>query len=144
LSRLDLRVCSLHHRLDLPREKQTERILRAMDNRWFSILAHPTGRLIDKREPADLDLERVLAGARDRGCFLEINAQPERLDLEDTHARMAKEMGVKLAISTDAHSTSGLAALRFGIDQARRAWLGPDDVLNTRSWSALKTLLDRS
>jgi DNA polymerase (family 10) len=144
LARLDLRVCSLHDKLDLPPAKQTERVIRAMDNRWFNILAHPTGRLIDKREPAALDMEKVLAAARERGCFLEINAQPERLDLTDTHARMAKEMGVKLAISTDAHSTSGLAAMRFGIDQARRGWLGPDDVLNTRSWSALKQLFDRS
>ena len=144
LARLDLRVCSLHDKLDLAAEKQTERVLRAMDNRWFNILAHPTGRLIDKREPAELDMERVLEGARERGCFLEINAQPERLDLTDTHARMAKEMGVKLAISTDAHGTSGLAALRFGIDQARRGWLGPDDVLNTRPWRDLAKLLDRS
>ena len=144
LARLDLRVCSLHDKLDLPQAKQTERVIRAMDNRWFNILAHPTGRLIDKREPAALDMEKVLAAARERGCFLEINAQPERLDLTDTHARMAKEMGVKLAISTDAHSTSGLAAMRFGIDQARRGWLGPDDVLNTRPWSALKQLFDRS
>jgi DNA polymerase (family 10) len=75
---------------------------------------------------------------------LEINASPQRLDLNDVHARMAKEMGVKLAISTDAHGTAGLAAMRFGIDQARRAWLGPEDVLNTRPWSELKTLLDRS
>jgi DNA polymerase (family 10) len=144
LARLDLRICSLHDKLDLPQAKQTERVIRAMDNRWFNILAHPTGRLIDKREPAALDMEKVLAAARERGCFLEINAQPERLDLTDTHARMAKEMGVKLAISTDAHSTSGLAAVRFGIDQARRGWLGPDDVLNTRPWSDLAELLDRS
>ena len=144
LRRLDLRVCSLHHRLDLPRSQQTERVLRAMDNRLFNILAHPTGRLIDKRAPAELDLERVLEGARERGCHLEINAQPERLDLDDTHARMAKEIGVKLAISSDAHATAGLATLRFGIDQARRAWLGPDDVLNTRPWSELEKLLERS
>jgi DNA polymerase (family 10) len=144
LSRLDLRVCSLHDKLDLPEQKQTERVIRAMDNRWFNILAHPTGRLIDKREPAALDMEKVLAAARERGCCLEINAQPERLDLKDTHARMAKEMGVKLAISTDAHSTSGLAAMRFGIDQARRGWLGPDDVLNTRPWPDLAKLLARS
>jgi DNA polymerase (family 10) len=144
LSRLDLRLCSIHHRMELGAVAQTERVIRAMDNRWFNILAHPTGRLIDKREPYALDMEKVLAAARERGCFLEVNAQPERLDLTDTHARMAKEMGVKLAVSTDAHSTSGLAALRFGIDQARRGWLEPDDVLNTRPWSALKKLLDRS
>jgi DNA polymerase (family 10) len=144
LSRLDLRVCSLHDKLDLPQEKQTARVLRAMENRWFNIFAHPTARLIEKREPAALDMEAVLAAARERGCHLEINASPQRLDLNDVHARMAKEMGVKLAISTDAHGTAGLAAMRFGIDQARRAWLGPEDVLNTRPWSELKTLLDRS
>ncbi|MFW5834254.1 MAG: DNA polymerase/3'-5' exonuclease PolX [Pseudomonadota bacterium] len=143
LDELDLRICSIHDALDLPSDKQTERLLKAMDDPRCTIVAHPTGRLIGEREPYPLDLERVMQAALERGCFLEINAQPQRLDLADRHARMAKEMGLKLAVSTDAHSASGLAFLRFGIDQARRAWLEADDVLNTRSWPELEKLLRR-
>jgi DNA polymerase (family 10) len=86
-------------------------------------------------------MERIVAAARERGCFLEINAQPERLDLDEVHARMAKDMGVKLAISTDAHSVAGLDLMRFGVDQARRGWLEAEDVLNTRSWREVHRLL---
>ncbi|TVQ40842.1 MAG: DNA polymerase/3'-5' exonuclease PolX [Geminicoccaceae bacterium] len=144
LNELDLRICSIHDALDLPGDKQTERLIKAMDDPRCNVVAHPTGRLINKRDPYRLDLERVMEAALERGCFLEINAQPQRLDLNDRHARMAKEMGLKLAISTDAHSASGLAFLRFGIDQARRARLEPDDVLNTRSWPDLQKLLCRN
>jgi DNA polymerase (family 10) len=84
-----------------------------------------------------------MEAALQRGCFLEINAHPERLDLRDIHCKMAKERGLKLAISTDAHREAELDYLRFGVDQARRGWLEPDDVLNTRSWSDLRTMLQR-
>lgn len=144
LERLDLCVCSVHDKLDLSREKQTERVLRAMDNPNFSILGHPRGRLIGKREPFELDLERVLSAAAERGCFLEVNAQPKRLDLSDADCRLAKQMGVKIAISTDAHSSANLDYMRFGVDQARRGWLEADDVVNTRSLAALRKLLARS
>ncbi|MBK1707326.1 DNA polymerase/3'-5' exonuclease PolX [Halochromatium glycolicum] len=143
LERLDLCVCSIHDKLDLSREKQTERILRAMDHPSFSILGHPRGRLIGKRDPYELDLEQVLAAAAERGCFLEVNAQPKRLDLSDTDCRLAKEMGVKVAISTDAHSRANLDYMRFGVDQARRGWLDAEDVVNTRSLEALRKLLER-
>ncbi|MGC9397965.1 MAG: DNA polymerase/3'-5' exonuclease PolX [Anaerolineae bacterium] len=143
LQRLDLRICSIHSKFRLPREKQTERILRAMDNPYFNILAHPTGRRIGERPPYALDMERVMTAALERGCYLEINAHPERLDLNDIHAKMAQEMGLKLAISTDAHSVNGLRNMRFGVGQARRGWLEPDDVLNTRPWPELKALLAR-
>jgi len=143
LKELDLRVCSVHYNRNLSQERQTERILRAMDNPYFNILAHPTGRLINERDPYDLELERVMEGALERGCYLEINAHPDRLDLSDRYSRMAKEMGLKLAVSTDAHSTTDLDFMRFGLDQARRGWLEPDDVLNTRDWKALKNLLKR-
>jgi DNA polymerase (family 10) len=106
------------------------------------ILAHPTGRMIGKREPYDVDLERIMESARQRGCVLELSAQPERLDLSDVHARLAKEMGVKLAISTDAHRTADFRYLRYGVDQARRGWVEADDVVNTRSWEDLKRLLN--
>lgn len=143
LSRLDIVVASIHYKFDLPREKQTERIIRAMDNRHVSILGHPTGRLIGEREPYEIDMERVLLAARERNCVLEINAQPDRLDLNDLHAHAAKSIGAKVAISTDSHSPLGFERLRFGVDQARRGWLGPDDVVNTRSLPELKKMLRR-
>jgi len=143
LERLDLTVCSVHSHFDLPREKQTERIIRAMDNPHFTILAHPTGRMIGKRPPYEIDLEQIMQAALERGCFLEINADPSRLDLNDVQARMARDMGLILAIDTDAHSVPGLAYMRFGIDQARRGWLEAGDVLNTRSLSDLRSLLQR-
>jgi DNA polymerase (family 10) len=143
LGRLDLRVCAVHSGFNLSREKQTERIIRAMDNPLFNILAHPTGRLIGKRAPYELDMERVIDAAKERGCVLEVNASPDRLDLNDVLCRLAAERGAKVAISTDAHTTSQLGQIRFGVDQARRGWLSKDDVVNTRSPSALKKLLRR-
>ena len=141
LKELDLTVCSVHYNSNLPRKEQTERILRAMDNPHFNILAHPTGRLINERNPYDVDMERLMEAARERGCFFELNAHPDRLDLSDVHTKMAKDMGIKIAISTDAHRTSDLDYMRFGIGQARRGWLERDDVLNTRTWKEIKQLL---
>lgn len=143
LMRLDLVVCAIHSDFGLPAKAQTERVLRAMDNRRFNIFAHPTGRLIGERPGYNIDLDVVMKGALDRGCFLELNAHPSRLDLDDARCRAAKAMGLKLAISSDAHSTLGLANIRYGVDQARRGWLGPEDVINTRSWAGLKSLLTR-
>ncbi len=143
LEQLDLTVCAIHYKFDLPIERQTERIIRAMDNPCFNILAHPTGRLIGEREAYEVDMERVMEAALERGCYLEVNAQPERLDLTEIHCKMAKGLGLKVAISTDAHTTASLDYLRFGVGQARRGWLEPDDVLNTRSWTDLKKLLER-
>lgn len=144
LRRLDLRVCSVHYNRNLSRDKMTERILRAMENPLFNILAHPTGRLINERPPYDLDMEKIMEAARDCGCILEINAHPDRLDLSDRYCKMAKEMGVKIAISTDAHSPSDLNFMRFGIDQARRGWLEADDVVNTLDLKELLNLFHRS
>ena len=141
LKELDFTVCAIHYGLNRSREKQTERILRAMDNPYFTILAHPTGRLINAREPCDIDLERVLVAARERGRIMEVNAHPDRLDLDDQGCRMAKEAGVRVAISTDAHRAADLDLMRFGIDQARRGWLEPDDVVNTRPLAELRRLL---
>lgn len=141
LARLDLVVGAVHSRFELPRAKQTERILRAMDNRYFTLLAHPTGRVIESRAPYDVDMLRLIRHARERGCFLELNAHPERLDLLDSHCLMAKEEGVPVAINSDAHSREELANLRFGIGQARRGWLEAGDVLNTRRLPELRRLL---
>ncbi len=142
LKRLDLVVGAIHHRFDLPRDRQTDRLLRAMDQPCFTILAHPTGRLIDERPPCDIDLQRVIRHARGRGCFLELNAQPERLDLTDLACRMARDEGVLVSINSDAHSTLGLDDVRLGIGQARRGWLRARDVLNTRPREELRALLD--
>ena len=141
LKELDFTVCAVHYGFGYSRAKQTARLLRAMDDRHFSILAHPSGRLIGAREPIALDLERVLEGARERGRILEVNAQPDRLDLDDRACRLAKEIGVKVAVSTDAHRADDLALMRFGVDQARRGWLEAADVVNTRPLSALRSLL---
>jgi DNA polymerase (family X) len=143
LAKLDLTVCSIHSKFDLSAEQQTERIIRAMDNPHFKILGHPTGRLIGERDPYRVDMERLMRAAVERGCFFEVNAHPDRLDLNDHHCRMAKELGLKVAINTDAHSTRGLENIRFGVYQARRGWLERDDVINTRKVAELLRLLQR-
>jgi DNA polymerase (family X) len=143
LKQLDLVVCSVHYKFNLPGDKQTQRVIRAMDNPYFNIFSHPTGRLINERRPYELDMGKVLQAAKERGCFMELNAHPDRLDLNDMDCKMAKDIGVKIAISTDAHSANDLDFMRFGIGQARRGWLEPEDVLNTRSWSDMKKLLKR-
>ncbi|MCF8104656.1 MAG: DNA polymerase/3'-5' exonuclease PolX [Desulfohalobiaceae bacterium] len=143
LKRLDLCVCSVHTRFNLSRQKQTERIIRAMDNPNFTILGHPSGRLIGSRSPYEVDMERVLRAARDRHCHLEINSQPDRLDLSDQDCKAAKELGLKMAISSDAHRAAGLRNIRYGIGQARRGWLEADDVLNTLPLEGLLKMLRR-
>ena len=143
LAKLDVVVAAVHSYFDLPREAQTDRVIRAMSNRHVSIIAHPTGRLIGEREPYEIDMERVIAAAHDLGCHLEVNSQPDRLDLNDNHIHAAKQAGVKLAISTDAHSADAYECIRFGIDQARRGWLTADDVLNTRPLAELRRILRR-
>jgi DNA polymerase (family 10) len=144
LAKLDVVVASVHSFFDLPRDAQTERVISAMQNRHVSIIGHPSGRLIGSRPAYEIDMERVIAAARALGCCLEINAQPDRLDLNDIHAHAAKESGVRLAISTDSHSVDGFRNMRFGVDQARRAWLTADDVINTRPLGELRKLLRRA
>jgi len=140
---LDLTVCSIHSKFNLPKERQTERIVRAMDNPYFSILAHPSGRLINERSPYEVDMERVIEAAKERGCILELNAHPDRLDLTDINCKMARDMGVRLAISTDAHSTTDYGFMRFGVAQARRGWCERKDVVNTGSLAELKRAVKR-
>jgi DNA polymerase (family 10) len=115
-----------------------------MDHPHFTILAHPTGRLIAERDPYDVDMARIIRHARGRGCFLELNAHPERLDLLDIHCRLAREEGVLVSIDSDAHSAQDFANLRYGVGQARRGWLEAKDVLNTRSLEQLMPLLRRT
>jgi DNA polymerase (family 10) len=144
LARLDLVVAAVHSRFNLSRAQQTERILRCLDNRYVTMLAHPSGRLIGEREPYDVDLSQVLRKAKETGRFIELNAHPDRLDLLDTQCRMAKDMGVLVSINTDAHSIADFDNMRFGVGQARRGWLGKNDVLNTRSLARLSPLLARA
>lgn len=144
LSRLDLVVGAVHSHFGLSRQRQTERVLRAMDRPYFTILAHPSGRLIDERAPYDVDMPRLFRHAHERGCFLEVNAHPIRLDLTDTDCQVAKREGVMVSINSDAHSVFDLGNLRYGVGQARRGWLEKHDVLNARSLQALRPLLKRT
>jgi len=144
LQQLDLVIGSIHSRFQLPTRQQTERILRAMDHRFFSILGHPSGRLINERDPYEVDMAAVIRKAKERGCFLELNANPQRLDLTDTHCQMAKEAGVLIAVNTDAHSVAEFGQLRYGLGQARRGWLEKKDVLNTRPLNELLKLLKQT
>jgi DNA polymerase (family 10) len=144
LGRLDLVIGAVHSRFNLSRERQTERIMRAMDRPHFTVLAHPTGRLIPRREPYDVDMGRIIRHARERGCYLELNAHPERLDLFDVYCQAAKGEGVLISINSDAHSDQGVSVLRHGVGQARRGWLEKGDVLNTRPLNKLRTLLART
>src|SRR5438105_11133241 len=137
LKELDYTVCSIHSRFGLGKAEQTTRILRAMDNRHFDILGHATGRLLLKRPGYEIDIERVIEHARANGCYFEINSSPDRLDLSAENARLAREAGVKVAITTDAHSIRDFGYLRYGIDQARRAGFDKDSVLNHFSWQDL-------
>lgn len=144
LSRLDLVIGAVHSHFRLSRQKQTERILRAMDHPYFTILAHPSGRLIDERAPYDVDMPRVIRHASERGCFLEVNAHPIRLDLVDTDCQLAKEAGVMVSINSDAHSTLDFGNLRYGVGQARRGWIEAREVLNARPLHELRPLLMRT
>ena len=144
LAKLDLVVAAIHSKFNLSRKKQTVRLLRAMDNRYFSILAHPSGRLLFEREPYDVDMEKIIRHARERGCFIELNSQPQRLDLTDIHCQLARDEGVLIAVNSDAHSEYGFDNIRFGIDQARRGWLEKKDVLNTRPVNTLRNLLQKA
>lgn len=144
LARLDLVVGAVHSKFNLSRSRQTMRILKAMDHPHFSVLAHPTGRLIDSRDPYDVDMLRIIRHARQRGCFLELNAHPERLDLLDIHCQMARDEGVLVAINSDAHGVHDFDNLVYGVGQARRGWLEKKDVLNTRPLKALRVLLQKT
>ena len=132
LAELDVVIAAVHSSLNQNEQKMTRRIVAALENPHVDILAHPTCRLIGRREPADLDMAAVLAAAARFGKALEINAMPDRLDLNGAHIRQARERGVMLAIGTDAHAAVHLSLMRFGVGTARRGWCGSPDVLNTR------------
>jgi DNA polymerase (family 10) len=144
LGQLDLVIGAVHSHFDLPPAKQTARLLRAMDHPHFTLLAHPTTRELGKRPPMEADWLKVIRHARGRGCFLELDSQPARLDLLDTWCRVAKEEGVRVAIDSDAHSVQGLDDLDWGVGQARRGWLEAKDVLNALPTPDLRALLRKT
>ena len=137
LEQLDWVVASVHSSFD---RDPTGRVLAAMDSPYVDCIGHVTGRKIGKRLPSPVDVERVIEKALETGTFLEINSQPDRLDLSDVHARAAREAGLKLAVDSDGHSLGAQGFVQLGVGQARRAWLTKDDVLNTRTWKQIEKL----
>ncbi len=143
LSQLDVVIASIHSRFNLPRKEMTLRICRALENPHVNILAHPTGRLLTKREPYPVDLEQVIKTARENRVCLEINAYPARLDLSDIHCLMARDQGVLISINSDSHSDTMLDYMRYGIFTARRGWLEAKDVINTYPLKKLLKVLEK-
>src|SRR5256712_2285716 len=142
LGALDIVMVAVHSKFDMTEEAMTERVLRALRNRRVRIFAPPRGRLLGRREPYPIDMARIARAAADTGVLLEIDAQPERLDLDDVHTKMAKEAGARFVIDTDAHRVADLDIMRFGVDQARRGWLTADDVANTLDLAAFQRLIE--
>jgi len=139
LADLDFVIASVHSGMASPRERVTTRTLKAMDNPYVNCIAHPTGRLIGQREPMDIDIEAVVKHAAETGTALEVNSKPQRLDLKDTHCKMAIEGGVKLVVGTDSHSVAGLGLMGFGVATAARGWATKGDVLNSLSLGRIKS-----
>ncbi len=144
LGKLDLVVGAVHSHFELPPARQMKRLMRAIDHPHFTLLAHPTTRQLDKRPALELDWLRLIRHVRERGCFLELDSQPDRLDLIDIYCRMAKEEGVLVAVNSDAHRVEDFGDLDYGIGQARRGWLEAKDVLNARRLAQLRPLLERT
>lgn len=143
LAEFDIVVASIHSHLRMPEKQMTKRILKALAHPAVDILAHPTARLVNQREPIAVDLEAVFQAAKEHEVALELNAQPERLDLRDVHVRRARELGVKIAINSDAHSTANLRYMQYGVDQARRGWLEKQHIINTMTWRQFEKWLRR-
>jgi DNA polymerase (family 10) len=143
LEGFDIVLVSVHSKLDMPKARMTKRVLKALSYPAVDILAHPTGRLLNKRQPVAIDLEDVFHAAKERDVALEIDAQPQRLDLNDVHVHRARELGVKIAIDSDAHSVDQLRFMRYGVDQARRGWLEKRHVVNTMQWPDFQRWLRR-
>jgi DNA polymerase (family X) len=143
LEQFDIVLIAVHSRLDMPKARMTKRVLKALSHPAVHILAHPTGRQIQKRAPIDIDLEAVFQAAKEHDVALELDAQPQRLDLNDVHLHRARELGVKIAIDTDAHSVDHLRFMQYGIDQARRGWLEKEHIMNTLTWPQFHQWLGR-
>jgi DNA polymerase (family 10) len=144
LERLDWVIASVHTSFRMRSKEMTDRMVAAIEHPLVDAIGHPTGRKIEKRQPYALDVDRVIEAAARTGTMLEINAAPDRRDLDEIHAREAARAGVRILVDSDAHSTVNLGLLRFGIDTARRAWLTPEQVANTRPWSEFRKLRKRA
>jgi DNA polymerase (family 10) len=143
LKELDLVIGAVHYKFNLSKKEQTRRVVKAMQNPYFSILAHPTGRIIGHRNPYELDMGEIFRACKNEKVALELNAQPERLDIDDIYAKAAKEEGIKISIATDAHDIMSLDFMEYGVNQARRGWLEKEDVLNTQALKTLKKQLKK-
>lgn len=143
LREFDFVCAAIHTRFKMSQKEMTDRIVKALENEYVTMLAHPTGRLIGRRDPYSVDVERLFDAAKETNTFLEINAFPDRLDLSDVHAKMAKEKGIMMVLGTDAHSLDHLRFMRYGVATARRGWLGKKDVLNTYSLKDIEKVLSR-
>lgn len=143
LAELDYVIASVHSRLTMPEPDMTRRILRALESPFVTALGHPTGRLLGRREPYAVDIARIARAAHELGVLLEINAQPERMDLGDAHVRAAREAGARLVVVSDAHAVGDLDLVRYGIDQARRGWCAAGDIANTAPLSEFLELIGR-
>jgi DNA polymerase (family 10) len=141
LAELDVVLVSVHSRLGMPRDQMTRRVCKAIAHPHVHVLSHPTGRLLGRREPYAIDLEAVIRVAKAEGVALEVNSQPDRLDLDDVHIQLAREAGVALVISSDAHRTAELDWIRYGVGQARRGWCEAGDIANTRPLDELRRTL---
>ena len=140
LAELDWVIASVHTSFNMTRANMTARMVAAVEHPLIDALGHPTGRKIEKRQPYDVDMERVIEAAAEAGTMIEINASPNRRDLNDVHARAAAEAGVRILINSDAHSVDELEQPRYGVATARRAWLTADQVANTRTWKQFQKL----
>jgi DNA polymerase (family 10) len=141
LKKLDVTSAAVHSHFDMSKEEMTKRILEAIENPNLDILLHPTAREIQKREPVQLDLEKIITTAKENGTILDIDSYPDRLDLRDEHIRKAVQIGAKLGISSDSHSTTHLHYLELGVAQARRGWATAKDIVNTRTLEQFKKTL---
>lgn len=141
LAQLDVVVASVHSYMKMESGEMTDRLLAAIENPHTQIIAHPTGRLLLRREAFEYDMDKILRAAREHGVAMECNAYPDRLDLKDSHLRQAKKLGVNLVISTDSHTAANLKLMKYGVITARRGWIEKDDVLNTRPLPQLLKLL---
>jgi DNA polymerase (family 10) len=144
LAQLDFVVASIHSSFSQEPQQMTDRILRALECPWVDVLGHPTGRRLLQREPIKFDMAAVMESVSRHGVTMEINCQPQRLDLNDSHARAARERGIPLVISTDAHSVNALSRLQWGVQVARRAWVQAGDVINTRPVNEMRAMLRRN
>ncbi len=144
LARFEICLASLHSGWGQPREKGTGRLLHAMENPFVDVIAHPTGRVLGRRDPIDLDMEAVFAKAGETGTIMEINSFPDRLDLSDTHIRQARRHGVRFSLGTDAHQAEQLRHMPYGVATARRGWVVPGEMLNAQPWDVARTWLKRA